>query len=120
MRVQDRFLHARPLEAAMSKRVTRVIGKPVVSALTGERLGTVADLLLDDTGTAVVGFVLRDGWLKGETVLPASALQTLGRDAIVSRSSELIGAKEWREQHDAIEQHPKDGAHEPPSFGTAG
>lgn len=81
-----------------STRATRIIGKPVVSAVTGARLGTVADLLLDDTGTSVVGFVLRDGWLKGEKVLLASALQTLGRDAVVSRSSELISAKEWHEQ----------------------
>jgi uncharacterized protein YrrD len=81
-----------------STRATRIIGKPVVSAVTGARLGTVADLLLDDTGTSVVGFVLRDGWLDGEKVLLASALQALGRDAVVSRSSELIGAKEWHQR----------------------
>ena len=32
----------------MSTRVKEVLGKPVISADTGEKLGTVADLLLDD------------------------------------------------------------------------
>jgi uncharacterized protein YrrD len=82
----------------MSRRATNLIGKPVVSAATGERLGTVADLLLDDAGTSVIGIVLRHGWLKNEDVLPASSLQTFGRDAVVSRTSELIGADEWRER----------------------
>jgi uncharacterized protein YrrD len=85
----------------MSRRASNLIGKPVVSAATGERLGTVADLLLDDAGTALVGVVLRHGWLRAEEVLPASSLQTLGPDAIVSRSSELIKAKDWREQRGA-------------------
>jgi uncharacterized protein YrrD len=86
----------------MAKRVTSLIGKPVVSA-SGERLGTVADLLLDDAGASVLGVVLRHGWLKSEDVLPASSLQSLGPDAVVSRTNQVIGAKEWRERH----EHPE-------------
>lgn len=82
----------------MTRRATHLIGKPVVSAATGERLGTVSDLLLDDAGTSLVGLVLSHGWLKGEHVLPAESLQTLGTDAVVSRSNETVAAKEWQQR----------------------
>jgi uncharacterized protein YrrD len=85
----------------MVKRATELIGKPVVSVDTGEKLGTVGDLLLDDTSGSLVGLVLRHGMMKSEDVMPAAAIQTLGADAIVSRSSELIGAKEWRQRREA-------------------
>jgi uncharacterized protein YrrD len=85
----------------MIKRASELIGKPVVSADTGERLGTVGDLLIDDGSGSLVGLVLRHGMMKSEDVMPAAAIQTLGADAIVSRSSELIGAKEWRQRRDA-------------------
>ena len=82
----------------MTRRAMDVIGKPVVTAASGERLGTVADLLLDDNDATVVGLVIRHGMLKGESVLPVSAVQTLGADAVVSRSNELISAKAWRNE----------------------
>ena len=103
----------------MAKRATNLIGKPVVSAASGERLGTVADLLLDDAGTSLVGVVLRHGWLKREDVLPASSLQTLGPDAIVSRSSELIGPKEWQERQHAIERQSRHDMPEPGELGRS-
>ena len=88
----------------MTKRASELIGKPVVSATTGEKLGTVSDLLLDDAGRGLVGLVLRHGLLKSEDVLVADAVQTLGPDAIVSRSGELIGAKEWHQQQRSHER----------------
>jgi uncharacterized protein YrrD len=104
----------------MAKRATNLLGKPVMSALTGERLGTVADLLLDDGGTSVVGFVLRHGWFKGEDVLLASSLQTLGRDAVVSRASDLISAREWHERQHASERPPERDTRERRSIGPSG
>jgi uncharacterized protein YrrD len=89
----------------MSKRATDVIGKPVVSAASGEKLGTVTDLLLDESNVALIGLVVSRGMLKGEHVLPIAAVQTFGTDAVVSRSSELVNAKQWhkqRAQPDAI------------------
>jgi uncharacterized protein YrrD len=85
----------------MTKRATELIGKPVVAADTGEKLGTVGDLLLDEGNGNLVGLVLRHGMMKSEDVMPATAIQTLGADAIVSRSNELIPAKEWRHRHDS-------------------
>lgn len=80
-------------------RATDVIGKPVVSADTGRKLGTVGDLLLDDSGRALVGLVVRHGALRREDVLSADQVQSLGADAVVSRSDRLIDAKEWHGGH---------------------
>jgi uncharacterized protein YrrD len=82
----------------MTKRATDVIGRPVVSADTGRKLGSVTDLLLDDAGTEIVGLVVKHGALRGEDVLPASAIHSLGPDAVVSRTDELINGREWRDR----------------------
>ena len=102
----------------MTKRATELIGKPVVSADTGEKLGTVSDLLLDDGGNRLVGLVLRHGLMKPENVLPAAAVQTLGADAIVSRSGQLVNGKEWRARqdeppYDSSEDRPRDFSDRP-------
>ena len=84
----------------MSQRATDLLGKSVVSSDTGEKLGTVSDLLLDDRGDRLLGLVVKHGFMKTEDVLPASAVQTLGRDAVVSRSSsDLISGREWRARY---------------------
>ena len=57
-------------------RATDVIGKPVVSADTGRKLGTVGDLLLDDSGRALVGLVVRHGALRREEILNADQVQS--------------------------------------------
>ena len=88
----------------MSKRATDLIGKPIVSADGGKKLGRVGDLLQDDGGHEVLGLVVRHGMFKREDVLPASAVQSLGPDAVVSRSNELIAPGEWRQRHVASER----------------
>jgi uncharacterized protein YrrD len=80
----------------MSKRASDVIGRPVVSADTGKRLGVVGDLLLDDGGRHLLGVVVTHGAFRGEDVLPVESVQSLGNDAVVSRSETLITAREWR------------------------
>jgi uncharacterized protein YrrD len=93
----------------MTKRATDVIGIPVVSADTGKKLGKVVDLLLNENGTELIGLLVKHGVLQQEHVLPAAAVQSLGPDAVVSRTEELIGAKSWRERQDAHARHsPRD------------
>ena len=83
----------------MSHRATALIGRSIVAADSGEKLGTVADLLLDDDGGRVIGLVVRHGLLKSEGVLPATAVQTLGGDAVVTRSGvDLMTGSEWRDK----------------------
>jgi len=100
----------------MAKRATDVIGKPLMSAASGEKMGTVTDLLLDEANVTLIGLVVSRGMLKGEHVLPISAVQTFGTDAVVSRSSELVNAKQWRQQrsqHDALVLRDEDEIADP-------
>jgi len=82
----------------MVKRTSDLIGRPVVASDTGKKLGTIADFLVDDDEKRIVGLVVRHGWMNDEEVLPAASVQALGSDAVVSRSSELVGAKQWRDR----------------------
>jgi uncharacterized protein YrrD len=79
------------------------MGKVVVSASNVERLGTVSDVLLDESDHHLVGLVVQRGMMKSEHVLPSNAVQTFGRDTVVSRTAEdLVSAKEWRARVDSI------------------
>jgi uncharacterized protein YrrD len=91
-------LHVPAPEDSM-QRVSDVLGKPVVSAATGEKVGKVADVLLDPAVTRIVGLVVSGGLFSGEHVLAYEDVQTVGRDAVIARSTDgSISAKEWRKQ----------------------
>jgi uncharacterized protein YrrD len=76
-----------------------LIGKPIVSAESGHKLGKVADLLLDDVQGRMVGIVIGGGWFGSERVLPYVDVQTVGPDAIVARSeSGVLDAKQWHKR----------------------
>jgi uncharacterized protein YrrD len=93
-------------------RGTKLIGRAVIAAGSGKRLGSVGDVLLDSDGGKLVGLVVRRGWLHDESVLPASELQALGGDAVVSRSADLVGAKQWRERHRSHVARESDPVHD--------
>jgi uncharacterized protein YrrD len=81
------------------RRSKEIVGKPIVSASTGRKLGAVADLLLDDSQHAVVGLVVRDGWMTAERVLPYDGVQTIGPDVVIAKSAgELVDRRRWRER----------------------
>lgn len=76
-------------------RISDVIGKTVVSAETGDRLGSVSDTLIDEA--SVVGLVVGGGLLAKERVLPFRDVQTLGGDTVLARTGTgIVGPKEWR------------------------
>ena len=88
----------------MLQRASQVIGKSVMAADNGEKLGTVGDLLFDDSNRQLIGLVVRQGLLHSEQVLPADAVQAFGRDAVVSASrTALISARDWREKQKVAE-----------------
>jgi len=83
----------------MIQKASQVIGKSVMAADNGEKLGTVADVLFDDSDRHLIGVVVRQGLLHSEQVLPVDAVQTFGRDAVVSASrAALISARDWRDR----------------------
>ena len=78
-------------------RVSQVIGKSVVSAETGDRLGSVSDALIEDGGRRIVGLVLESGLLAKQHVMPFDNIQTLGGDAVLVRTDAgMVGPREWR------------------------
>ncbi len=80
------------------QRVSELIGKPIVSAESGERIGKVTDVLLDPQTQHVVGIVVGGGVFASEHVLPYGDVQTLGRDAVIARTGAgVVGPKEWRQ-----------------------
>lgn len=82
-------------------RLRSIVGKPIVSGDTGEKLGHVDDLLIDDSSNELLGVVVGSGgWRHKEAVLPARDVQTFGGDAVIARSGAgLIDAPTWREQN---------------------
>lgn len=82
------------------QRVSEIVGKPIVSAATGEKAGDIADVLIDPTATHLVGLVVGGGLLGSEHVLPYRDVQAVGKDAVVARTTDgLLDASEWRDQH---------------------
>src|SRR5687767_535864 len=89
----------RPEAGDLMQRISELVGKPIVSAATGERVGRVTDLLLDRGSCRTVGLVLAGGLMSSEHVLPYSDVQVVGKDAIVARSGDgVMGPKEWKAQ----------------------
>lgn len=85
-------------------RVSDMIGKPVVSTRSGDKLGTISDALLDASRVELVGLIVRHGLIPKEHVLPLGDVQTVGRDAVLAATEEhLLSSREWRERdEDAI------------------
>lgn len=82
------------------QRISDIVGKTIVSAATGEKVGQVADVLVNEAGTRLVGLVIGGGLLGSEHVLPYEDVQTLGKDAVVARSADrLMEPREWHNQH---------------------
>jgi uncharacterized protein YrrD len=81
------------------QKASDIVGRAVVSSESGERLGSVADLLLDQASTRVLGLIVGGGLFTTEHVLPYGNVQTLGRDAVLARThAGLLDPQQWRAQ----------------------
>ena len=52
------------------QKVSELVGKPIASADTDERIGKVSDVLVDPQAQHVAGVVVASGVLSSEHVLP--------------------------------------------------
>ena len=78
------------------RRVSEYVGQSIVSADSGEKVGTVADVLVDARAGRIVGVIVGGGLLTSEHVLPYADVQVMGSDAVVARSRQhIVGAREW-------------------------
>lgn len=81
-----------PKLAEQMQQDVRLTGLPVMSD-GGERIGTVGDLFIDDTG-AVVGYEIKQGFLSSNKFLFADHVQTVGRDALIADPEGLSRVKD--------------------------
>lgn len=73
----------------------QISGTPIVSE-SGERIGTVGDLFINDAG-AVIGYEIKQGFvsdLAGRKFLAVEQVKTIGKDAIIADVSDLPTVKQ--------------------------
>jgi uncharacterized protein YrrD len=79
-------------------RVSDIIRKPIVSAETGDRLGSVSDVLLEDGSISLVALVVSDGLLAKEQVLPLRDVKMLGGDTVLAhQQTGILDLGQWRQ-----------------------
>ena len=71
-----------------------ITGVTIVSD-TGEKVGTVGDLLINDTGE-VAGYEVKQGFipLAGHKFLPVDQVRAVGPDAVIAATTDLASVKE--------------------------
>ena len=80
--------------ASLISQDPRITGVTIVSD-TGEKVGTVGDLLIDDRGE-VQGYDVKQGLipLAGHKFLPVDQVRAVGPDAVIAATTDLPSVKE--------------------------
>lgn len=81
--------------AALLDRPTRLTGTTLISE-NGERIGTVGDLFINDSGE-VVGYEVKGGFISnlgGRKFLPVDDIQAIGKDAIIASDGAITSVKQ--------------------------
>lgn len=76
-------------------RISDVLGKPIVSADTAEKVGRVEDVLLDSSARQIVALLVGDAVMSRQHVLPFSEVRTIGRHAVIVRTAAAIDVQQW-------------------------
>lgn len=77
------------------QRGSDVIGRSMIAREGGANVGKVKDIVVDEAGRRVLGFVVDEGLLKHTTVVPWGAVQAMGPDAVVIASlASVVKAEE--------------------------
>ena len=64
-------------------KANEVVGRPVVIREGGEAVGKIKDVVVDESGKQVLGFILAEGLFKGTRVALWSGVQTIGPDSVI-------------------------------------
>jgi uncharacterized protein YrrD len=88
--------HLRKGKEAVVYRVRDLIGKSVISAQSGDRIGSIREALVDEHDIRIVAFVIGRGALDGDHVLPYDDVQTFGGATVLARSGAgIMAPREW-------------------------
>lgn len=64
-------------------KASEIVGRPLVIREGGEAAGKIKDVIVDESGKQVLGFVVAEGLFKGTRVAPWSGVQTIGPDSVI-------------------------------------
>lgn len=94
----------------LRKGAEQITGKKMMSA-TGEQLGTVGDMYLNQRG-AIVGFELKHGLFSGAEpqIIRIADIQAVGKDAVIARTSQPIALSTLVAEETEASRQPE-GAH---------
>jgi uncharacterized protein YrrD len=67
-----------------------VIGRSIMVRSTGQASGKVKDVVVDQPGRQVLGFLVGIGALKGDRAVPYAEVQAIGQDSVIVNSPESI------------------------------
>lgn len=86
-----------------------LLGKPIIAAATGEIVEKVADLVVDNAGQKVLALLADEGGLfAAAKIVPFDAIRSVGPDAIMVESPEvLVAASEEPAVEAVLEQYQK-------------
>ena len=80
-------------------RISEALGKTIVAADSGEKVGQVDDVLIDAAQHQVMGLLITEGLMSKQRIVPFSEVQTVGQDAVIVRTATTIAdAREWLAQ----------------------
>jgi uncharacterized protein YrrD len=84
-----------------------IIGKPVIAYDSGERIETVMDLIFDQDQNQLLGFLIDEGgWFSNARVLPLSKVNSIGVDAVIIPSKDvLVSSSEHPNIHRILESN---------------
>ncbi len=71
-------------------KATDVIGRSVAVREGGQQAGKVKDIVVDQSGHQVLGFVVSEGVFKSARVAPWASLQAIGPDSVVVKTADSI------------------------------
>ncbi len=69
------------------QKASEVVGRAVVVREGGQTVGKVKDLVVDQSGRQVLGFVIAEGFLQGTKVASWMAVQAIGPDSVILNSA---------------------------------
>lgn len=84
------------------KRANRITGTTIVSD-GGEKIGTVGDLFIDESGE-IVGYSVSQGLFKdmrGRKFLPVQDVHAVGKDAVIATASSELALNKEKEREDS-------------------
>jgi uncharacterized protein YrrD len=74
----------------MVAKASEIIGRPLVIREGGQAVGKIKDLVVDEYGKRVLGFVVAEGLFKTTRVALFASVQTIGPDSVIVGTAEGV------------------------------